>query len=151
VYADQHSALVETPPDRAWQVVSRLGGVEDFYAPRALWQVRCGLDRLVGGPGYRIEGPGRPLEPGDRMDFWEVEAVRAPARLRVRARTRLPGTAHLDVLVRPRSAGSELTLRTEFEPAGVAGHAYWWSSLAAHSAAFALMTRRLADLVTSAA
>ena len=39
-------------------------------------------------------------------------------------------------------------MRTTFEPAGVAGHAYWWSNLAAHQATFALMTRRLAAMAS---
>ncbi len=71
-----------------------------------------------------------------------------PARLRLRALSRLPGTAYLDVLVRPHGAGSELVLRTTFEPAGLPGHAYWWSTLAAHRVTFALMARRVAALVS---
>ncbi len=41
-------------------------------------------------------------------------------------------------------------MRTSFEPAGIAGHAYWWSSLLAHQATFALMTQRLAEMVRQA-
>ena len=149
-YLDQHTAHVDLPPDQAWAALLSLGGDERFYAPRDLWRARGVLDRLLGGPGHRITGPGRPLEVGDAMDFWEVVEVHPPTRLRVRAVTRLPGTAHLDVGVHPRGAGTELSLRTTFEPAGPAGHAYWWATVGAHTATFALMTRRLRALVLEA-
>ena len=76
--------------------------------------------------------------------------MQPPTRLRARALTRLPGTAYLDIAVRPQGARTELTVRTDFEPAGVLGHGYWWSNLAAHKATFELMARRLATMVASA-
>ena len=149
-YVDRHSAPAAVPPDRAWDVVRGLGGDVRFYAPRPLWQLRGLVDGLIGGPGWRIEGPGRPLDAGDLMDFWEVVEVHAPTRLRLRAVSRLPGTAYLDIEVHPQGSGSELSLVTTFEPAGLAGHAYWWSTVAAHTVVFAMMTRRLAALVAAA-
>lgn len=148
-YVDQRTVTAATTPERAWEVVGSLGGDARFYAPRLLWWVRGAADGLLGGPGHRLTGPGRPLVEGDAMDFWEVVEVHPGTRLRLRAQTRLPGTAYLDVLVRPAGARTELTLRTTFEPAGLAGHAYWWSTLAAHQVTFALMARRLATLVTA--
>jgi hypothetical protein len=157
-YVDEHSATVDVPPARAWALVSRLGGDERLYAPRLVWRVRGLADRLLGGPGHRIQGTGRPLRVGDPMDFWEVVGVEPPTRLRLRALTRLPGTAYLDIVVGGPGTGTgtgtgtrtrtKLTMRTTFDPAGVAGHVYWWSNLAAHQATFALMTRRLAAMVS---
>jgi hypothetical protein len=149
-YVDRHTVLVDATPDVVWSGVASLGGDPRFYAPRALWVARGLADGLLGGPGWRIEGPGRPLEAGDTMDFWEVVSVRPPARLRLRAVTRLPGTVYLDVFVHAAGARTELGLETTFEPDGLAGHAYWWATVAAHTATFALMTRRLATLVTTA-
>jgi hypothetical protein len=146
-YVDEHSASTDATPEHAWEVVSRLGGDERFYTPRGLWRVRGRVDRLLGGPGHRIAGTGRPLRPGDPLDFWEVVEVRPPSLVRIRALSVLPGTAYLDVAVRPQGAGSRLTLRTEFEPAGVAGHVLWWAELPAHTVVLARMTRRLAALV----
>ena len=146
-YTDVHVVLVDAPPDQVWRRVRSLGGDDRFYVPGALWRVRGAADRLVGGPGFRIEGPGRELRAGDTMDFWEVVDVSPPHRLRLRAASRLPGTALVSVHVHPHGDGTELQLRTEFEPSGAAGHAYWWSTVLAHSATFARMARRLADLV----
>jgi Protein of unknown function (DUF2867) len=146
-YVDQHTAVAHATPARAWELVSRLGGDGRLYAPKALWRARGAADRLVGGPGHRILGTGRPLRPGDPMDFWEVVEVRPPTRLRLLALARLPGRAHLDITVGASGAGSQLGMRTTFEPAGPAGHAYWWSSFGAHWATFELMTRRLVAMV----
>ena len=146
-YVDEHHVAVDVSPEHAWDVVRRLGGEPRFYTPRPLWRARGLLDGLIGGPGDRIEGPGRPLEVGDAMDFWEVVEVHPPTRLRVRALTRLPGTAYLDIVVHARGAGAELSLRTEFEPAGIPGHVFWWAELPAHTLVFEAMTRRLAELV----
>jgi hypothetical protein len=149
VYVDQHRVLVDATPARAWEVVSHLGGDERFYVPRALWRARGRLESLVGGPGHRIVGPGRELQVGDPMDFWRVVEVHPPTRLRARAESILPGTAFLDIAVRPAGAVTELTVRTDFDPAGPAGHVFWWAELAAHTVVFELMTRRLAELVTA--
>ncbi|MDX6302808.1 MAG: hypothetical protein QOF53_4022 [Nocardioidaceae bacterium] len=145
-YIDQHSATSDATAEQAWEVVSGLGGDERLYVPRELWRLRGLADRLVGGPGYRVEGPGRPLQPRDRMDFWEVLDVHPPTRLRLRALSRVPGTIYLDVEVAARGSGSTVLLRSTFEPAGPAGHVYWWSTLAAHRVTFALMVRRLAAM-----
>ncbi len=148
-YVDEHRAVVAVTPERAWNAVLGLGGDERFYAPRELWRVRGRLERLSGGTGHRIAGPDRPLEVGDAMDFWEVVEVQPPTRLRVRALSRLPGTAYLEIGVYPRGSGTELRVRSEFEPTGALGHAFWWSELPAHKLVFALMTRRLAGIVAT--
>ena len=67
--------------------------------------------------------------------------------LEIQAESKLPGTAFLDVVVEPQSARTDLSLRTEFHPDGLAGHAFWWAELPAHKVVFELMTRRLASLV----
>lgn len=60
---------------------------------------------------------------------------------------RLPGAAYLTIRVAPRDSGSRLTVRTDFEPAGLLGHAFWFAELPAHKVVFSLMTVRLAGLI----
>ena len=148
-YVDVRTAVAATTPEHAWAVVSRLGGDERVYVPRVLWRARGRLERLAGGPGHRIAGPSHPgpLRPGDTVDFWVVVDVDAPTRLRLRTLSLMPGTAHLEISVRAEGAGTRLTLRTEFDPDGLVGHAFWWAELPAHVAVFELMARRLAALV----
>jgi hypothetical protein len=147
-YTDSHHVTVDATPDQCWSVVSRLGGDDRLYTPGLLWHTRGAVERLYGGPGHRLAGPGRPLEPGDTMDFWHVVDVHAPTRLRLRAESRLPGTAFLDIVVTPQSARTDLRLTTEFHPDGLVGHVFWWAELPAHRVVFELMTRRLAAMVT---
>ncbi len=149
-YIDTRHATVDVTPDEAWAVVSTLGGDERLYTPGPLWRARGAVEAMVGGPGHRLTGPDRPLQPGDTMDFWHVEEVHAPSRLRLRAESLLPGTAYLDIVVTPRSARTDLALRTEFHPRGLVGHAFWWAELPAHLVVFELMARRLAALVLAA-
>jgi hypothetical protein len=148
-YVDERRATTSAAPGRAWEFVSRLGGDERLYVPRDLWRARGLVDRLAGGPGHRVAGTGRPLRAGDPMDFWEVTEVHAPTRLRLRALAAMPGTAHLEITVAAHGDGSQLTLRTEFEPDGLRGHAFWWAELPAHVVVFELMARRLTALVSA--
>ncbi|QNN52272.1 DUF2867 domain-containing protein [Nocardioides mesophilus] len=143
-YVDEHVQNLSVPVEAAWSVVLATGGDPSRYVPRGLWRLRGVADRAVGGPGFRLTGPGRRPAPGDAIDFWEVESAEFPV-LRLRALMRLPGTAHLELCVEPRAAGlSRLVARTVFEPAGALGHAFWWAELPAHKVVFALMTARLA-------
>ena len=148
-YVDSHSVRVDATPDQVWHTVLHLGGDERLWVPRELWRARGRVERLVGGPGHRIQGPGRALEVGDEMDFWKVLEVHPPTRLRLRALSLLPGTALLDIEVAADGATSLLTLRTTFEPAGLPGHLFWWAELPAHRVVFGMVTRRLGSLVTS--
>jgi hypothetical protein len=145
-YVDLHTRDLGVPVEDAWSVVSAMGGDPRRYPPYPLWRVRGLLDRLLGGPGFRMTGPGRRPVPGDELDFWEVESADFPT-LKVRALTKLPGTARLEFHVEPQGAGSRLVVRNTFAPSGLAGHAYWWGQLAAHKAVFALMTNRLVRLI----
>ena len=134
------------PPERLWEVLASTGGDPGRYPPVLLWQARGLVDRLSGGPGFVVGGQERGLRPGDVVDFWQVVEVRPPEALRLRARMRLPGTAVLDLEAAPEPRGSLLTVRTTFDATGPLGNAYWWGSLPAHRAAFALMASRLARL-----
>ncbi len=148
-YVEAFARPLECPPDEAWSVLRRAGGQARWWAPLPLWQLRGLADRVVGGPGFLIGRPAAELEPGDVLDFWEVESATYPT-LRLRARTRLPGTAHLTASLEPRGGGSRLVLRSEFDPDGLPGHAYWWANLAAHQVVFSLLADRWASLLNEA-
>ena len=111
---------------------------------------------LIGGPGTRLTRPDRPhLEAGDVVDWWVVEEVTAGSLLRLRAESRLPGTAWVDIEVRAGDgaaplaegvagpASSHLSLTTRFEPAGLAGRLYWFTSLPGHTLVFDGMRKKI--------
>lgn len=148
-YVEAYARDVPALPEVAWESLASLGGDARWWSPYLLWQVRGLADRATGGYGLRLGRPGRPLQRGDTVDFWTVESVGYPA-LRLRALTRLPGTAYLAVTVEPRREGARMVLRSEFDPAGPVGHAYWWSNLPAHRLVFGRLADRWATLLGEA-
>ncbi len=103
------------------------------------------MDRAVGGPGLR-RGRRHPSEllVGEACDFWRVEEIEHGRLLRLRAEMKVPGLAWLEFHVGPGPGGTAtLRQRATFFPAGLAGHAYWYSVLPFHGVVFASMLRRI--------
>jgi hypothetical protein len=145
VHRERRTRVVAAPAPVLWEVLATVGGDNGWYAAQPGWRLRAAVDRVAGGPGMR---PGRPAgepRPGDTVDFWRVEAVEPGRWMRLRAETRMPGTAWLEFAAEPLDERrSRLVQRTEFAPAGVAGEAYWWAEWPAHQVVFRLMVRSLA-------
>jgi uncharacterized protein YbjT (DUF2867 family) len=146
VYTEVRHRPVAAPPEVLWQAVESMGGERGLRPARLAWAVRGWVDRLAGGVGPRRgrDDPRR-LRPGDAVDFWRVERV-IPGRLvRLRAETRLPGQAYLEMGVVPRGeSGSRYLQRVVFLPHGLAGHAYWVVVRPFHRLAFGGMARGIA-------
>lgn len=140
-YTDDQSTRVAAAVQQVWGVVAGLGGENGWYTPDILWFARGMADKMVGGPGYRRSRPDGPLRVGDAVDWWRVEDVEPGKRLLLRAETKLPGRAWLELTVEPDGDGATLSQRAVFVPHGLAGHAYWASMLPGHLATFALMHR----------
>jgi hypothetical protein len=138
-----HTGTAEVPVDRLWRVVTSVGGDTGWFTPEVVWTARCGVDRLLGGPGRLRERPGRPPRPGDLLDFWRVEDVVATGshrRLALSPLTRLPGTMRLDLEVAAEGRGrSRLVVRHVFRPSGAAGLAYGLTTAAGDRALYAWM------------
>ena len=82
---------------------------------------------------------------GDALDFWRVEGFEEDRLLRLEAEMRLPGRAWLQFEVSPAGAGgSEIRQTAIFDPAGLAGLAYWYALYPVHSLIFGGMLRALA-------
>ena len=91
---DSRAIDVSGPLEAAFAPIQRIGGNTGWYYGNWLWRLRGLLDLLVGGVGVR-RGRRDPvnLRPGDALDFWRVEEVEPPHRLRLAAEMRLPGRA----------------------------------------------------------
>jgi uncharacterized protein YbjT (DUF2867 family)/uncharacterized protein YndB with AHSA1/START domain len=145
VYRDETSSVVAASPQEVWAVVEAVGGENGWHVPDVVWQVRGLADRAIGGPGLRRGRPDRPLRVGDRVDLWVVEDVVDGRRLLLRAESRLPGEAWLELTVAPDAGGgTRLSQLALFHPRGLAGHLYWGAMLVAHIAAFRAMHRGMA-------
>lgn len=138
-----HPGTADVPVDRLWQVVTSVGGDTGWFTPEVVWTARCGVDRLLGGPGRRRTRRDRPPRAGDLLDFWRVEEVVATGphrRLVLSPLTKLPGTMRLHLEVdRETPARSRLTVRHVFTPSGPAGLAYGLATAAGDQALYAWM------------
>jgi uncharacterized protein YbjT (DUF2867 family) len=142
---DARSVRVSVPPAAAFAPICRIGGATGWYFADWLWSLRGWLDLLVGGAGMRR---GRPdpehLRVGDTLDCWRVEAFEPDRRLLLTAEMRLPGRAWLEFEVAADGDGSIVRQTAIFDPAGIAGLAYWYLVLPLHRVVFAGMLRSIA-------
>jgi hypothetical protein len=146
LFTQESQGIVSAPPDRVWRVIESIGADLGWYAWPVGWVARGLADHLFGGPGVRLTRPERAnLQPGDVVDWWVVEAVEQGGLLRLRAQTRLPGVAWLDLAVGsgPYDETSVLRLTTSFLPQGLAGRLYWLSILPAHGVVFGGLRRQI--------
>ena len=127
VFRDVRTAYTSVHPTEVYAVVSSVGGHHGWFGSQWLWEIRGGVDQLIGGPGLR-RGRRDPvaLEVGDPVDFWRVESADPPRRLRLHAEMRLPGDAWLTWEMRASGdSGTFVTQTAEFRPRGVLGRLYW--------------------------
>jgi uncharacterized protein YbjT (DUF2867 family) len=146
LYVDERTRPSAAAPDALWRVVEGIGGENGWYSFPLAWQIRGGLDRLVGGVGLRRgRRDSRRLYAGDALDFWRVEEIEEGRLLRLRAEMRLPGLAWLEFHVEhdPAVDGTVLRQRATFAPRGLFGHVYWWAIAAFHGIVFGGMIRGL--------
>jgi hypothetical protein len=102
------------------------------------------MDAVVGGPGMKF---GRPkhkrLEPGDRIDSWEVLAVDRPERLALIFGMKAPGRGVLEFLIVPGQRATRLSATAYWEPEGMPGVLYWRAMQPAHLVLFDRLTREI--------
>jgi len=141
-----YRAVLDGPPEKVWPVATRLGGRTGYYFAQPLWRIRGWMDRIAGGPGL-ARGRRDPvnLQVGDALDFWRVLAVEPPRRLHLLSEMRAPGDAVFEIDLEPAAdGGTELQLRSRFEPKGLAGLAYWYGLFPIHQAVFRGMLTAMA-------
>jgi hypothetical protein len=141
---DSRALRVPVPASRAFAPVRRIGGAAGWYGNEWLWKLRGFLDLLAGGAGMR-RGRRHPdmLAVGDTVDCWRVEAFEADRFVRLACEMRLPGRAWLEFEVAPEGSGARIRQTAAFEPAGLAGLAYWYGIYPLHALVFGGMLRGL--------
>ena len=145
VLSDDQELDTTATPEAMFATLEGLGGRRGWYSPLLLWRVRGWLDALVGGIGMR-RGRRHPdhLAVGEPVDFWRVELLERPSRLRLHAEMKLPGEAWLDFRVTPRpDGGCRLAQHARFAPRGLWGRVYWYVMLPFHGLIFPRMARAI--------
>lgn len=149
VLSDDQERRSTATPEAMFATLEGLGGDRGWYSPLLLWRVRGWLDALVGGIGMR-RGRRHPdrLSVGEPVDFWRVELLDRPSRLRLHAEMKLPGQAWLDFRVTPLpDGGCRMAQHARFAPRGLWGRAYWYALLPFHG----LIFPRMASAIVAAA
>jgi uncharacterized protein YndB with AHSA1/START domain len=142
VFIDARETVIQAPPARVFEVLTRVGGRQGWFRYNRLWRLRGLIDRLAGGPGWKRgrRDPAR-LSWGETVDFWRVTEIAPGQRLTLRAEMRLPGVAVLDFELTPSpspgAAGATRLVQTaKFRPKGLAGLLYWYAVLPFHKPVF---------------
>jgi uncharacterized protein YbjT (DUF2867 family) len=143
-YREKH---VDVTPDLAFAVIEGIGGSKGWFGYDFLWRMRGLVDLLVGGVGMRRGRPlHRSLRPGDALDFWRVEELDRPHKLRLLAEMKVPGRAWLEFVVEPQAEGSIIRQTAIFDPIGLFGRLYWYSVYPLHALVFQNMVDSIARL-----
>lgn len=144
---DVRTCVVNASPQRVFATFCSLGGERGWLRWGWLWWLRGLLDRLAGGPGLR-RGRRHPqqLAVGDALDFWRVEALKAPQMLRLRAEMKVPGKAWLEFRCVAEGEQTRLIQTATFEPRGLPGALYWYALVPVHAFVFGDMIRALKQL-----
>lgn len=131
----QTTAITSAPPERVWDKIESIGGRHGWYYLDWIWQLRGNFDRAIGGVGMRNDGPERrrPLVVGDIFDFYRIVEVVPQRKLTLEVELKLPGEGVLEFCQTPLAMDrTRVDTAVYFEPAGIAGEAYWIALLPFH-------------------
>jgi hypothetical protein len=143
---------VDTSSTTLFSIISSLGGENGWLYGNRLLRLRCLIDKIVGGTGYRKGRPsGDNLKVGDKIDFWTVEKYIFNKVLLLSADIKLWGRGWMEYKVKPvdDNRKSSLTLTAYFYPNGVMGYLYWYSILFIHKFVFNGMVRSISQAALS--
>ena len=131
---------------QVFTAISRLGGNNGWYGYTWLWRLRGIIDIFAGG---RLFTPSRPsgntLEPGDMVDFWQVESVEQDKYLRLTGKFKLPGKAWLEFELQNGDDHCILRQTAIFYPHGLMGLLYWALLYPMHKLVLTRLINGIAD------
>ncbi len=144
VFTDLKERETTATVEDLWAIIEGIGGENGWYSFPLAWAARGWMDKLVGGVGLRRgRRHASRLQTGDALDFWRVELLERPSKLRLRAEMRLPGRAWLELEAIPTPTGSRYRQRAVFFPQGLGGRLYWFAILPFHGVIFNGMANRI--------
>ncbi|MBN1450015.1 MAG: SDR family oxidoreductase [Anaerolineales bacterium] len=141
-FIDHRCEGVDAAPEKAFHVVSALGGKNGWLYANWLWNLRGWLDRLFGGPGMR--GCPNSLKVGDTLDFYRVEAIEDDQLLRLYSELKTPGEGWMEWRIETEEGGTKISQTGFFAPRGFWGFAYWILLEPFHRSVFRGLIRAIA-------
>jgi uncharacterized protein YbjT (DUF2867 family) len=142
---DSQKIQVAVSATAAFAPIQCIGGSTGWYFGNWLWTLRGWIDLLMGGIGMRRgRRHAEQLQTGDTVDFWRVESFEPGKRLLLAAEIKFPGRAWLQFEVTEEGEGVSIRQTSIFDPVGLAGILYWYSTYPLHRIVFAGMLRAIA-------
>jgi len=128
------SVAINKPKKTAFEKIRDAKNFHDWVYAKPLWIMRGLIDRLLGGVGFQRKSQlTGPVNIGDIVNFWRVEEIIPEESIRLLAEMNMPGIAHFTFSLKEESASScKLTLKAEFEAAGLWGLIYWGATYPFH-------------------
>ncbi|MDT5147233.1 MAG: hypothetical protein QOC58_1878 [Mycobacterium sp.] len=143
LYDDVRQHRSPTDPATLWRAIETAVTERNWSAFPLGWPLRGWINGLVGVVWTRRRPlDGHQLHTGEALDWWRVERVDAPRRLRLRADIPLPGRLWLELSAGPDgNGGSVYRQRALFQPYGLAGQLFWSASAPSRDAVFGGIAR----------
>lgn len=142
LYQKHQERRTDADPESLWAVIESLGEHGRYSFPPVWWS-RGWVKRLTGDAGP-LRGRWRRPRMSRHTGRWRVERLEAP-RVLLRAETRRPGRAWLELRAARDELGTVYRQRVLFEPHGLAGHLYWKSTMPYHALLFDGIARYIAE------
>lgn len=149
LYQERRERRTNADPESLWAVIDSLGE-HGRYSLTPAWWLRGWLKRLAGGAGPPW-GRWRRPRMSRRAGRWRVERLEAPRMLLLRAETRRPGRAWLELRATRDEFGTVYRQRVLFEPHGLSGHVYWRSTAPFHALMFDGIARTITEIAEAMA
>lgn len=130
LYEDVRQRDSHTDPETLWRAIGTAVAERNWSALPLEWPLRGWINGALGMVRPRRRRLDRQeLHEGEALDWWRVEHIDSPRRLRLRADIPLPGRLWLELSASPDdNGGSRYRQRALFQPYGLAGQLFWNAS-----------------------
>ncbi len=146
-FIDYRCTQVHAPAQDIYRATAWLGGSRGWLYADWLWRLRGWIDRLI-NPRRQANGPAKrhePLQVGDEIDFYRVDAIEPGRMLRLHSLLRAPGEGWMEW----RIEADVLKQTAFFAPRGLPGFLYWYLLGPLHRLVFHGLLRELKRRSTS--
>jgi uncharacterized protein YbjT (DUF2867 family) len=155
-FIEHDEAAVQASPGKAFEVITHLGGKNGWPFANWLWRLRGWVDRIVSTRRHDVtksqsennlvsSRPGDFVStPGDKVDYYTVEAIEPDHRLLLHSDLLAPGDGWMEWRVEQIEGMLHIKQTAFFAPRGLGGFVYWYLLYPFHVFVFRGLIRAIA-------